>query len=228
MSTELDELFESNRRWAAATNAREPGFFTRLAQQQSPKYMWIGCADSRVPANEITGLDPGEVFVHRNVANVVVHSDLNALSTIQFAVEHLKVEHIMVVGHYGCAGVRAALRGTRVGLADNWLRHVQDVRLRHRKRLEHLPEAEQEDILCEMNVIEQVGNVALSTVLQDAWARGQNIAVHGWVYGLRDGLLKNLHVTMDRPETIVEVFGAALKRYPRVALLRDSDGDTEY
>jgi carbonic anhydrase len=228
MSDELDTLFEANRRWAAATNAREPGFFTRLAQQQSPKYMWIGCADSRVPANEITGLDPGEVFVHRNVANVVVHSDLNALSTIQFAVEHLKVEHIMVVGHYGCAGVRAALRGTRVGLADNWLRHVQDVRLRHRKRLEHLPEAEQEDILCEMNVIEQVGNVALSTVLQDAWARGQNIAVHGWVYGLRDGLLKNLHVTMDRPETIVEVFGAALKRYPRVALLRDSDGDTEY
>jgi len=228
MSTELDELFESNRAWAAATKAREPGFFTRLAQQQSPKYMWIGCADSRVPANEITGLDPGEVFVHRNVANVVVHSDLNALSTIQFAVEHLKVEHIMVVGHYGCAGVRAALRGTRVGLADNWLRHVQDVRLRHRKRLEHLPPEEQEDILCEMNVIEQVGNVALSTVLQDAWARGQSVAVHGWVYGLRDGLLKNLHVTMDRPETIVQVFGAALKRYPRVASPSDSDGETEY
>ena len=182
--------------------------------------MWIGCADSRVPANEITGLDPGEVFVHRNVANVVVHSDLNALSTIQFAVEHLKVEHIIVVGHYGCAGVRAALRGTRVGLADNWLRHVQDVRLRHRKRLDHLPPAEQEDILCEMNVIEQVGNVALSTVLQDAWARGQQVAVHGWVYGLRDGLLKDLGVTMDRPETVVDVFGAALKRYPRVAARR--------
>jgi carbonic anhydrase len=215
MTTELDELFESNRAWAAATKAREPGFFTRLAQQQSPKYMWIGCADSRVPANEITGLDPGEVFVHRNVANVVVHSDLNALSTIQFAVEHLKVQHIIVVGHYGCAGVRAAMRGIRVGLADNWLRHVQDVRLRHRKRLDHLPEAEQEDILCEMNVIEQVGNVALSTVLQDAWARGQSVAVHGWVYGLRDGLLKNLCVTMDRPETVVEVFAAALKRYPR-------------
>ena len=185
--------------------------------------MWIGCADSRVPANEITGLDPGEVFVHRNVANVVVHSDLNALSTIQFAVEHLKVEHIMVVGHYGCAGVRAALRGTRIGLADNWLRHVQDVRLRHRKSLEHLPEAEQEDILCEMNVIEQVGNVALSTVLQDAWARGQSVAVHGWVYGLRDGLLKNLEVTMDRPETVVAVFSAALKRYPRVAGGADED-----
>jgi carbonic anhydrase len=217
MSDELLDLLERNRRWAAVTNAREPGFFTRLAKQQTPKYMWIGCADSRVPANEITGLDPGEVFVHRNVANVVVHSDLNALSTIQFAVEHLKVAHIIVVGHYGCAGVRAALRGMRIGLADNWLRHVQDVRLRHRKRLDHLPEAEQEDILCEMNVIEQVGNVALSTVLQDAWARGQPLAVHGWVYGLRDGLLKNLEVTMDRPETVVQVFAAAIKRYPRVA-----------
>jgi carbonic anhydrase len=215
MSSELENLFQNNRAWAERTKAREPDFFSRLAQQQSPRYMWIGCADSRVPANEILGLDPGEVFVHRNVANVVVHSDLNALSTIQFAVEHLRVEHIMVVGHYGCAGVRASLRGIRVGLADNWLRHVQDVRLRHRKRLLHLPEAEQEDILCEMNVIEQVGNVALSTVLQDAWARGQQVAVHGWVYGLRDGLLKNLGVTMDRPDTVIQVFAAALKRYPR-------------
>ena len=215
MSTALNHLFDSNREWAERTKAREPGFFSRLAKQQNPRYMWIGCADSRVPANEITGLDPGEVFVHRNVANVVVHSDLNALSTLQFAVEHLRVEHIMVVGHYGCAGVRAALRGTRIGLADNWLRHVQDVRLRHRGRLLHLPEAEQEDILCEMNVIEQVGNVALSTVLQDAWERGQPVAVHGWVYGLRDGLLKDLGVTMDRPDHIIEVYGAALKRYPR-------------
>ena len=170
-----------------------------------------------------SGLEPGEVFVHRNVANVVVHSDLNALSTIQFAVEHLKVKHIMVVGHYGCAGVRAAMRGTRVGLADNWLRHVQDVRLRHRKRLDHLPPEQQEDILCEMNVIEQVGNVALSTVIQDAWARGQPVAVHGWVYGLADGLLKNLECTMDRPETVVEVFSAALKRYPRVVAPGDDD-----
>jgi carbonic anhydrase len=224
-SDEISDLFARNRQWAADREALAPGFFTRLAQQQSPRYMWIGCADSRVPANEITGLDPGEVFVHRNVANVVVHSDLNALSTIQFAVEHLKVEHIMVVGHYGCAGVRAAMRGIRVGLADNWLRHVQDVRLRHRKRLDHLPASEQEDILCEMNVIEQVGNVALSTVLQDAWARGQKVAVHGWVYGLRDGLLKDLEVTMDRPETIVQVFGAALKRYPRVA---DDGMDTTF
>ncbi|MGA1318745.1 MAG: carbonate dehydratase [Rubrivivax sp.] len=210
-------LLSNNQAWAAATTARDPGFFTRLAQQQSPRYMWIGCADSRVPANEIVGLDPGEVFVHRNVANVVVHSDLNALSTIQFAVEHLKVKHIFVVGHYGCAGVRAAMRGLRVGLADNWLRHVHDVRLRHRKRLDHLPPAQQEDVLCEMNVIEQVGNVALSTVIQDAWARGQEVTIHGWVYGLRDGLLKDLQVTMDRPDNVVEVFSAALKRYPRVS-----------
>ncbi len=217
MPQDTKDLFQRNRNWAAATTARDPGFFTRLAQQQSPKYMWIGCADSRVPANEITGLDPGEVFVHRNVANVVVHSDLNALSTIQFAVEHLRVAHIMVVGHYGCAGVRAAMRGVRVGLADNWLRHVQDVRLRHRGRLDHLPPDEQEDILCEMNVIEQVGNVALSTVVQDAWARGQEVSVHGWVYGLRDGLLKDLEVTMSGPEQVVPMFSAALKRYPRVA-----------
>ena len=226
MSTDLHDLFDNNRRWAERTKAREPDFFSRLAQQQSPRYMWIGCADSRVPANEILGLDPGEVFVHRNVANVVVHSDLNALSTLQFAVEHLRVEHIMVVGHYGCAGVRAALRGTRVGLADNWLRHVHSVRLRHRKRLEHLSPAKQEDALCEMNVIEQVGNVALSTVLQDAWARGQKVAVHGWVYGLSDGLLKDLGVTMDRPETVVDVFGAALKRYPRVEA-RNEATDTD-
>ncbi len=189
--------------------------------------MWIGCADSRVPANEIIGLDPGEVFVHRNVANVVVHSDLNALSTVQFAVEHLKVEHIIVVGHYGCAGVRAALKGTRVGLADNWLRHVQDVRLRHRKRLEHLSPEQQEDVLCEMNVIEQVGNVALSTVMQDAWAREQKVAVHGWVYGLKDGLVKDLQCTMDRPETVVEVFASALKRYPRRAGSGDDPRDED-
>jgi carbonic anhydrase len=216
MSDTIQSLFAANRRWAAAVRQRDPGFFTRLAQQQSPRYMWIGCADSRVPANEITGLDPGEVFVHRNVANVVVHSDLNALSTIQFAVEHLLVEHIFVVGHYGCAGVRAAMRGLRVGLADNWLRHVHDVRLRHRKRLDHLPDTAREDTLCEINVIEQVGNVALSTVIQDAWSRGQKVAVHGWVYGIRDGLLKDLEVTMDRPDSVVATFAAAIKRYPRV------------
>ncbi len=209
------DLLELNRRWAEATREREPGFFTRLAEQQSPKFMWIGCADSRVSANTITGLDPGEVFVHRNIANVVVPSDLNALSTVQFAVEHLRVAHIIVTGHYGCGGVRAAMRGLRIGLADNWLRHVQDVRLRHRTRLDHLPPEQQEDILCEMNVIEQVANVALSTVLQDAWMRGQKIAVHGWVYGLADGLLKDLEVTMDSPESVTPVFAAAIRRYPR-------------
>ena len=195
--------------------ARRPGFFSRLAQQQSPKYLWIGCADSRVPANEITGLDPGEVFVHRNVANLVVHSDLNALSVIQFAVDHLKVEHIIVVGHYGCAGVRAAMCGTRVGLADNWLRHLSDVRLRHRGRIEHLQEQDRENTLCEINVIEQVGNVACSTVLQDAWSRGQDVTVHGWVYGVHDGLLKDLGVRMTRDAQPVAVFTEAMKRYPR-------------
>jgi carbonic anhydrase len=204
-----------NREWAARMENERPGFFTRLAKQQAPKYMWIGCADSRVPANEITGLDPGEVFVHRNVANLVVHSDLNALSTIQFAVEHLKVKHIMVVGHYGCGGVRAALQGTRVGLADNWLRHIQDVKMRHRKRIDHLPYEQQEDVLCEINVIEQVGNVALSTVLQDAWARGQEIAVHGWIYGLKDGLLKDLGINIHNAEQIMDEFRMAIRKYPR-------------
>jgi len=216
----LQHLFDNNRAWAARMELQRPGFFSQLAQLQTPKYLWIGCSDSRVPANEITGLDPGEVFVHRNVANVVVHSDLNALSVIQFAVDHLKVEHIMVVGHYGCGGVLAALRGTRVGLADNWLRHVHDVKLRHRRRIEHLSVAAQEDVLCEMNVIEQVGNVALSNVIQDAWSRGQKVAVHGWCYGLQDGLVKDLEVTMHGHEEVVNVFRNALKRYPRGSVLK--------
>ena len=215
MNESLQHLFDNNRIWAARMELQRPGFFRQLAQQQTPKYLWIGCSDSRVPANEITGLDPGEVFVHRNVANVVVHSDLNALSVIQFAVDHLKVEHIMVVGHYGCGGVLAALRGTRVGLADNWLRHVHDVKLRHRRRIEHLTLAEQEDVLCEMNVIEQVGNVALSNVMQDAWRRGQKVCVHGWCYGLKDGLVKDLGVSMQGAHEVVDVFRNALKRYPR-------------
>ncbi len=215
MTSTLQHLLDHNRAWADNMARERPGFFTGLMAQQKPRYMWIGCSDSRVPANQITGLEPGEVFVHRNVANLVVPSDLNALSTIQFAVEHLRVQHIMVVGHYGCAGVRAALQGARIGLADNWLRHIQDVRLRHRKRIEHLPTQEQqENVLCEMNVIEQVGNVALSTVLQDAWARGQQLTVHGWVYGLGDGLLKDLRVSMDNSASVVEVFRAAFKRYP--------------
>jgi len=218
MTQSLQNLLDNNRVWADRMELQRPGFFSQLARQQSPKYLWIGCSDSRVPANEITGLDPGEVFVHRNIANVVVHSDLNALSVIQFAVDHLKVEHIMVVGHYGCGGVLAALRGTRVGLADNWLRHVHDVKLRHRRRLDHLPIAEQEDTLCEMNVIEQVGNVALSNVLQDAWARGQKVAVHGWCYGLKDGLVKDLGVSMTGSNEVVNVFRSAFKRYPRPLL----------
>ena len=215
MSDALNSLFVNNREWADRMSKERPGFFQKLAQQQSPKYLWIGCSDSRVPANEIVGLDPGEVFVHRNVANVVVPSDLNALSVIQFAVEYLQVEHIMVVGHYGCGGVIAAARGTRIGLVDNWLRHVQDVRLRHRQRLNHLPQAELEDVLCEMNVLEQVGNVALSNVMQDAWARGQKIQVHGFIYGLSDGLLKDLHVSMSHSAEVVDVFRNAFKRYPR-------------
>ena len=215
MSKDLTALFENNRSWAQRMVQERPGFFEKLARQQSPKYLWIGCSDSRVPANEIIGLDPGEVFVHRNVANVVVHSDLNALSVIQYAVDALKVEHIMVVGHYGCGGVLAAARGTRIGLADNWLRHVSDVHLRHRQRLNHLPQLEMEAVLCEMNVIEQVGNVALSNVMQDAWSRGQKISVHGWVYGLNDGLVKDLNVTMSHSDEVVNVFRAAFKRYPR-------------
>lgn len=215
MTSSIQHLIDNNRVWAARMEQQRPGFFRKLAQQQSPKYLWIGCSDSRVPANEIAGLDPGEIFVHRNVANVVVHSDLNALSVVQFAVDHLKVEHIMVVGHYGCGGVLAVLRGTRVGLADNWLRHVQDVKLRHRGRLEHLDVPEQEDVLCEINVIEQVGNVALSNVMQDAWGRGQKVTVHGWCYGLKDGLVKDLGVSMQGTHEVVSVYGDAIKRYPR-------------
>lgn len=217
MTHPLQTLIDANQRWADQTERERPGYFSHLAQQQSPKYLWIGCSDSRVPANQITGLEPGEVFVHRNIANVVVHSDLNALSVIQYAVEYLKVEHILVVGHYGCGGVLATLRALRVGLADNWLRHVYDVKVRHRRRLDHLPVEVQEDVLCEMNVIEQVGNVALTNVLQDAWARGQKVSVHGWCYGLKDGLVKDLGVSMSRPEHVMPQFRAALKRYPRQA-----------
>ena len=215
MSSSLQHLFDNNRIWAERMRREQPDFFSRLANQQTPKYLWIGCSDSRVPANQITGLDPGEVFVHRNVANVVVPSDLNALSVIQYAVDALKVEHIMVVGHYGCGGVLAAARGMRVGLADNWLRHVSDVRLRHRQRLQHLPPEVMEATLCEMNVIEQVGNVATSTVMQDAWNRGQKVSVHGWIYSVSDGLAKDLDVTMSGVHEVVDVFRNAIKRYPR-------------
>ncbi len=215
MQSPLQHLFDNNREWSERVERENPGFFKALAAQQSPKYLWIGCSDSRVPANQVIGLAPGEVFVHRNVANVVVHTDLNALSVIQFAVDVLKVEHIMVVGHYGCGGVLAVLREQRVGLADHWLRHVHDVKMRHRGRLMHLCNQDQEDALCEVNVIEQVGNVAQSNVVQDAWARGQSVSVHGWCYGLKDGRVKDLGVTMTQPGEVVDVFRTAIKRYPR-------------
>lgn len=218
MSKELDDIFENNRVWAKAMEDAQPGFFTKLTAQQKPQYMWIGCSDSRVPANEIMGLAPGEVFVHRNVANVVVHSDLNALSTVQFAVDLLKVQHVMVVGHYGCAGVKAALDGTRVGLADNWLRHIRDVADRHREILEQLPEHGRAAALCELNAIEQVINIAHSTVLQDAWSRGQQVTLHGWVYDLRDGLLQDLHISvqgMDEVQTKYREAVAGVRLMPR-------------
>ena len=227
----LEDLKENNRRWAAGKLSVDPGFFERLVAQQSPEYLWIGCSDSRVPANEIVNLDPGELFVHRNVANLAPPQDANYLSVLQFAVDVLKVKHIMVVGHYGCGGVLAVLHQKRVGLADNWLRHVNDVKMRHRGRLMHLCGGEQEDALCEMNAIEQVGHVAQSTVVQDAWARGQPLSVHGWCYGLKDGKVKDLQVTMSRPEHVVDVYRAAIKRYPRsasfVAELDDTDAQQD-
>lgn len=210
MTKSIQDLFTDNRAWAAQMERERPGFFTSLKSQQNPKYMWIGCSDSRVPANQITGLDPGEVFVHRNVANVVVPTDLNCLSTIQFAVDQLKVEHLMVVGHYGCGGVHAALNNLRLGLVDNWLRHIKDVRDRHCAILQAAPPEARLDMLCELNVIEQVMNVAQTTVMQDAWARGQRVALHGWVYGLKDGLLQDMHITLDSPEGMASLYRAAI------------------
>jgi len=193
----LKHLFANNRAWAARMTRQDPQFFSRLSSQQAPEYLWIGCADSRVPANEIVGLAPGELLVHRNVANVVVHADLNCLSVLQFAVEVLKVGHIIVCGHYGCGGVRAALRDDRLGLVDNWLRHVQDVRWKHQLQLDALPtEEQQHSRLCELNVIEQVINVSQTTVVRDAWTRAQSLSVHGWIYDLHDGLLKDLDVSV--------------------------------
>jgi carbonic anhydrase len=209
--TTIQDLFHHNRAWAAEMERARPGFFTSLTQQQKPKFMWIGCSDSRVPANQITGLEPGEVFVHRNVANVVVHSDLNALSAIQFAVEMLKVQHIMVVGHYGCGGVMAALNGTRVGLADNWIRHIQDVRDRHRGILENIAPAKRADALVDLNVIEQVVNVCVSTVMVDAWAQGQKVTIHGWAFGVHDGLLQDLHMNVTSTDAIEPLYRAAVE-----------------
>jgi carbonic anhydrase len=206
----LRHLLDHNRTWATQMETQRPGFFTGLSQQQTPRYMWIGCSDSRVPANQITGLEPGEVFVHRNIANVVVPTDLNCLSTIQFAVDQLKVEHLMVVGHFGCGGVKAALYNTRVGLADNWLRHIKDVRDRHASLLAALDERHRLDALCELNVIEQVMNVAQTTVVQDAWVRGQVLTLHGWVYGLSDGLLQDLHMVIQGEDVLAETHTRAV------------------
>jgi carbonic anhydrase len=209
-NTDIQVLFEHNRQWAAQMERERPGFFTSLVKQQKPKYMWIGCSDSRVPANQITGLEPGEVFVHRNVGNIVVHSDLNALSAIQFAVERLKVEHIMVAGHYGCSGVQAALEGARIGLADNWIRHIQSTRDRHRPLIDELPEERRADALCELNTIEQVVNIGVSTVLLDAWGRGQKVSIHGWVFGVNDGLLHDLGMTVNGSDAMEETYRKAL------------------
>ncbi|HEX5312616.1 carbonate dehydratase [Aquabacterium sp.] len=207
----LDTLFEKNREWARDIEARTPGFFSRLLQQQSPQYLWIGCSDSRVPANEIVGLLPGELFVHRNVANVVVHSDLNCLSVMEFAIDSLQVKHIMVVGHYGCSGVAAAMQNQRIGIADNWLRHVQDVRNQHREWLYSLPDGPLRlDALCELNVLEQSLNVCQTTVVQDAWARGQEVVVHGWVYGLHNGLINDLRMSVKSPDALAGAYAEAL------------------
>jgi carbonic anhydrase len=207
----LGHLFDNNRAWADAMTGRDPQFFARLSATQTPQYLWIGCSDSRVPANEIVGLLPGELFVHRNVANVVVHADLNCLSAIQYAVDVLKVRHIIVCGHDGCGGVLAALRDDRLGLADNWLRHVQDVRWKHRAQLEALPtERDRHRRLCALNVIEQVVNVSQTTVVREAWARGASIAVHGWIYSLTDGLLRDLRMCVTNETEIASCADAAL------------------
>ena len=208
----LPQLFHQNNAWSQEIQKRDPDFFRKLSSQQAPEYLWIGCSDSRVPANEIVGLLPGELFVHRNVANIVVHSDLNCLSVMQYAVDVLKVKHVIVTGHYGCGGVGAALRNQKLGLIDNWLRHVQDVRQKHAPILADLDdEALQIDMLCELNVIEQVVNVSQTTIVQDAWARGQHIDVHGWIYGLSDGRLRDLAMVVQRPDELAATYANALE-----------------
>jgi carbonic anhydrase len=208
----LPHLFDNNRAWSERIRRLDPEFFATLSRQQRPQYLWIGCADSRVPANEIVGLLPGELFVHRNIANVVVHSDLNCLSVMQFAVDVLRIEHIIVCGHYGCSGVSAALQNRRVGLADNWLRHVQDVRVKHEARVAELPDLPGRiDRLCELNVIEQVANVCQTTVVRDAWDRGQPLAVHGWVYGLQDGLIHDLRASATSADEALAAYRVALE-----------------
>lgn len=213
-SNALDQLFANNREWAETMVAKDANFFKRLVSQQAPEYLWIGCSDSRVPANDIVNLLPGELFVHRNVANVVVHTDLNCLSVIQFAIDLLKVKHILVVGHYGCSGVHAALTDRRVGLADNWLRHVKDVHQKHERYLgEVIPSPKRQDRLCELNVIEQVVNVCETTIVQDAWARGQDLAVHGWTYRLETGLVNDLGMSISSAEEMNVRYAKSLSRY---------------
>jgi carbonic anhydrase len=207
----LKPLFENNRRWAARVTRRDPQFFETLSKQQSPQYLWIGCADSRVPANEIVGLLPGELFVHRNVANLVVHNDLNCLSVLQYAIDVLKVAHVIVCGHYGCGGVRAVDENLALGLVDNWLEHLQEVRERHRRVLEGFGEADARvDRLCELNVVEQVRNVCHTTVVRDAWRRHQPLSVHGWIYGLHDGLLRDLGMTVSAAEEFDGAYASAI------------------
>jgi carbonic anhydrase len=211
---DIQALFQRNKDWAAAMVSKDPNFFTSLLNQQTPQYLWIGCSDSRVPANELLGLAPGELFVHRNIANVVVHSDLNCLTVLQFAIDVLKVKHVIVCGHYGCSGVHAAMVNKRVGLADNWLRHVQDVSQKHEKYLgDTLPSRARADRLVELNVTEQVVNVAQTTVVQDAWERGQSVTVHGWVYGLHDGLLRDLGMSVSGPEELAPKLALRLDEY---------------
>lgn len=220
---DIDSLLDNNRAWAARMEDSDPGYFERLARLQAPKYLWIGCSDSRVPANQIVGLAPGEVFVHRNVANLVVHTDLNCLSVVQFAVEQLKVQHVIVVGHYGCGGVNAVLSGRSVGLVDHWLRHVEDVRQIHQQRLYHLcSERERSDRLSELNVVEQVCHLAQLPTIRDAWDRGQPLAVHGLVYGLRDGILRNLGATIDAKADLREWRRKALLELWESAHFRDA------
>ena len=213
-SSALDQLFANNREWAEAKIAKDADFFKRLVSQQAPEYLWIGCSDSRVPANEIVNLLPGELFVHRNVANVVVHTDLNCLSVIQFAIDLLKVKHILVVGHYGCSGVHAALADKRIGLADNWLRHVKDVHQKHERYLgDSIPTLKRQDRLCELNVIEQVVNVCETTIVQDAWSRGQDLTVHGWAYRLETGLVNDLGMSISSTEEMNLRYAKSLSRY---------------
>jgi carbonic anhydrase len=208
---DLTHLLENNRTWAEGVLQRDPNFFNKLARLQTPEYLWIGCSDSRVPANQITGLAPGEVFVHRNVANVVVHADLNCLSVLQYAVDVLKVKHVIVCGHYGCGGVVAAHDHLKLGLIDNWLRHVQDVAQRHRNLLAKKQGREERIArLCELNVIEQVVNVAQTTVVQDAWARGQMLTVHGWIYGVQNGLIRDLEISVSQAETLQGTYASAV------------------